>query len=400
MTNNFYAALEIGTSRTIMAIGEADKNGQLQLMCHASIPSSGVLKSQITDINAATQSIVAVISEIEKSQKEQDLGVNIGNAMLAVSGPCINIDQHFGTCQIQGARVNANDINEAGCDAQNMTLPKDRERLDIVEQDFELDNIKTKNPLGMKGRILKLGSLHIHTDRNRLEDARNAAAAAHLEINEPLYAITCAADAVLDESERQNGVMVIDFGGGSTGFAVYINGFLAYTQVLGLGGDHVTNDIRHAFQLTKDQAEELKCKESTAILKQNRLSDSRISIPGSSALVASRTISRHALDIVVHARMKELVGLIRTELEKNNLLTQLHSGVVITGGGAAMHELDTLITNELGLPVRLGRLLYINGIENVKFQPAFATIAGALLYAHNNNEPYTPIKDFFKGIFK
>ena len=400
--SNIYAALEIGTTRTVLAVGEGETGGRLQVTCHAEIPSAGVRKSQILDINQVTQSVKGVLHEIERKQSEAGSSITIGNAFLIVSGQHIKADRFAGSTLVEG-RVNEADLTEVAESARTMTLPKDRELLDIADQAYSLDSLGgISTPVGMAGRILKLDTLHIHADRNRIEDARTAADGAHLEIREPLFAATCAADAVLEEHERRNGALVLDLGGGSTGYAAYCDGYLVSTGVIGVGGDHVTNDIAHAFQTTQGQAEALKINEASAMLLRAETASPRVKIPGSSPLMESRTVSRRALDTVVNARLRELFAVLRETLEDQDLLHRLHAGVVLTGGGAAMRDIDELAHRELGMNVRRGRPIYVDGLDKEERPEAFAAIAGALAYAHHNyaEKSIFGFDRLLKGLFK
>ena len=400
--NNIYAALEIGTTRTVLAIGEAETGGRLKVSCHAEIPSTGVRKSQILDIPQATQSIRSVLHEIERKQDASGSKITIGNAFLAVSGQHIKADPYSGMAQVEGSRVGTNEINEALRAAHTMTLPRDRELLDIVDQDYTLDNLSgISSPSGMSGRILKLNTLQIHADRDRVQNARTAADAAHLEIREPLYAVTCAADAVLEDHEKKNGVLVIDLGGGSTGFAVYTDGYPVATSVIGIGGDHITNDIAHAFQTTNAQAEGLKRTEASALVSAGQDASARVKVEqGENTLMDNRTISRLALNTVVNARVLELFTVIRENLEDQDLLHRLHSGVVLTGGGAQLKGVDALAEQVLGVSTRIGRPLHVDGLEDEPFPAAYATIAGALLYAARNYEEKSILDGLFGRFFK
>ncbi len=394
--NNIYAALEIGTSQTVLAIGEAETGGRLRITSHAEIPSTGVRKSQILDIQQASQSIRSVLHAIEHSQSEAGSSITLGNAFLAVSGQHIKADSFPGSIQVEGARVGDDEINAALRSAHAMTLPKDRELLDIVEQDYAIDGRGgILSPKGLSGRVLQLNTLQIHADRNRIQDARTAAEAEHLEIREPLFATTCAAEAVLEDHERKNGVLVLDLGGGSTGYAVYYDGYLVTTGVIGVGGDHVTNDIAHAFQTTNAQAEGLKTTEASAVIGPMDETSPRVKVErGDSTLMDNRTISRRALNTVVNARMMELFTMIRETLEDQDLLHRLHSGIVLTGGGARLKDVDLLAKQTLGVNVRIGRPINIDGLEKIEFPAAYATIAGALIYAHRNYEE----KSLFDGL--
>jgi len=398
---NIYAALELGTTRTVLAVGEARTGERLKVTRHAEIPSSGIRKSQILDIRQATLSIKSVLREIERRQGEAGDSITIGNAFLVVSGQHVKADPYQGTTPVEGTKVSNDDIDEVVRSSRLMALPKDREILDIVDQVYGLDSLGgIASPKGLSGRILKLDTLQIHADANRINDAKTAAGEAHLEIRDPLFAVTCAADAVLDDAERRDGVLVLDLGGGSTGCAVYADGYLAAANVIGVGGDHVSNDIAYAFQTTQAQAEALKKTEASAILGSDHGASARVQVPGSSPLIETRTISRRALDTVVNLRLKELVSVIRGGLEDRDLLHRLHAGVVLTGGGAAMRGVDALIQRELGLPVRIGRPVNVDGLSDAENPASFAAVAGALMFAHRNYERKPLISSIFKGLFK
>ncbi|MBQ3315251.1 MAG: cell division protein FtsA [Kiritimatiellae bacterium] len=380
--SKIHAALEIGTSRTVLAVGETQAGGRMKILSHAEIPSSGVRKSQIIDISQATQSIRSVLREIEAKQDSTGGNVEIHNALLVASGQHINVANAEGNAVVAGGRVGDAEIMEAARRSREMPIPKGRELLDIVDQDYQIDSLAgITSPKGMSGRMLRLNTLQIHASSDRIQDARTAAEGARLEISEPVFAATCTADAVLEEHERRNGVLVLDLGGGSTGYAAYCDGYLAAAGVVGVGGDHVTNDIAYAFQTTNAQAERLKTDEASAVIGQYTTDNARVRLTGSSALMESRAISRRALDTVVNARLKELFTVIRETLEEADLIHRLHAGVVIAGGGAGMRDLESLAELELGLGVRRGRPLQVDGLEDVSDPWAFATISGALLYS-------------------
>ncbi len=394
--NNIYAALEIGTSRTVLAVGEAETGQRLKITCHAHIPSTGVRKSEILDIAQASHSIRSVLREVEKRQLEQGSSLTIGNAFLLVSGQHVKVDSYQATAQIARGKVSEDDMEQVSRAARSMPLPDDREVLDIAEQLYSVDDADgLLSPRNRSGRILKLRALYVHADSNRINDAKSAAGDQHLELRDPVFACTCAADAVLSESERREGVMVLDVGGGCTGYAVYCDGVLAIAGVIGVGGDHITNDIAIAFQTTQAQAEEMKIKEANALIQADSAEPARIRLPGSSPLMEQRTISRNSLNTVVNARCRELFAILRSKLAKADLLNRLGAGIVLTGGGAALRGFAELLRRELGEDVRMGAPIYVDGLENEQHPESCAAIAGALMYAHRNYEE----KSFFKMLF-
>lgn len=398
---NIYAALEIGTTRTVLAVGEAQTGQRLRISCHAEISSAGVKKGQILNIAQASQSVKSVLREIERNQLDKGTAISIGNAFLVVNGQHVRADHFQGSAQIARRKVSREDMAEAQRSAHAMPLPRDRELLDIVDGNYAVDGSgATTTPEGLSGRILRLDTTHIHADANRINDARSAAGEAKLELRDPLFAATCAADAVLTDAERRDGAMVLDLGGGCTGYAIYADGGLAATGVIGVGGDHISNDIASAFQTTQAQADELKLTEASALVGAAEDASPRIQVPGSSPLMERRTISRHALDTVVNARCRELCAILRSVLEEAGLLHCLHGGVVLTGGGAALKGLDELMRREFGAPVRIGVPEGVDGLEDAAAPASFAAICGALMYAHRNYEEKSLLQTILGGFRK
>ncbi|MCQ2368079.1 MAG: cell division protein FtsA [Kiritimatiellae bacterium] len=401
MSTNIYAALEIGTTRTVLAVGEGEVGGRLKVIGHTEIPSTNVRKSQILNIADATQSVKSVIQSAEEKLKGNAYSLNLCTAYLVVSGNHIDTIPFSGSTAIGGSKVSDEEINAVINASRNYPIPESRELLDVIDQDYVIDNLTgISAPKGMSGRILKLNTLHIIADKNRIEDAKTAAENARIEIEEPLLAVTSAAEVVLEEHEKKNGVLVLDLGGGSTGYSVYSDGYLVSAGVIGVGGDHITNDIAHAFQTTNAQAEALKVKEASASLSSLNDMSARVKIPSSNPLMDNRTISRRALNTVVNARVKELFKVIRDTLEERDLLVRMHSGIVLTGGGAKLNDLDEVAQQILGLNVRIGRPIHVDGLENEPESYAYAAVAGALLYAHRNADDSNFFSSFFGRIFK
>lgn len=399
--SSLYAALEIGTTRTVLAIAESEQGKRLKITSHAEIPSSGVRKSQILSIPDATQSIRSVLREIEKKQLKEGAKVTIANAFLVVSGQHVLATHAEGQALVESGKVGQNEMAEASRIAREIPIPRGRELLDIIDQDYVLDSRGgLSDPKGMSGNVLKLNALQIHADSNRIQDAKSAAEGARLEISEPVFAVTCAADAVLEEHEKKNGVLVLDMGGGSTGYAAFVNGCLVSSGVIGVGGDHVTNDIATAFQTTNADAEKLKTEIASAELTQYEGDNARAKLAGTTALMENRTISRRALDTVVNARLKELFTIIRETLEEQDVFHHLHSGCVLVGGGANMREIEALAQKELCMNVRKGRPLSIDGLEKESEPWNYAAIAGALLYAQKTDDDSSFLDGLFGRFFK
>lgn len=390
------AALEIGTTRTAIAIAEPLGPGRINVVAKGDIPSSGVRKSQITDIGKATVSVTSVLKHLEDR-----FNYSIGHAALAVSGPQIRTEQMITQWPVDKT-VTDNDLAEIYNRSCDTGLEDDRILLDISELGYGLDGLDgIASPKGMSGRLLKLRTLVIHGSRARVNDARTAATNAKLEISESYFAGRCAAEAVLTPEDKTAGTLVIDLGGGSTSFVAFADGRMVHAGVIGVGGDHVTNDIKLAFSLSHSQAGAVK-RSASAVFSPDRTG--RVEVPSSLVSGDGATVSMRALDTVVNARLGELFSIIREKLDADGVLHRLGGGVVLTGGGAQMKNVTTLARSVFGGIVRIGTLVPgIEGLEQEPFPAQYATIAGALLLEQRNSGEqslFDPITNLWKKFFK
>ena len=369
------AALEIGTTRTVIAIAEPLGDGRIHIAAYDGIPSSGVRKSQIVDVAQARYSVASVQ---KKLVTQYDYAV--AQAYLVISGPQIRTQETTVQVPLPRGTVGDEDVEAIGERMYDVTLPAERQALEVARLSYGLDDIENiSSPRGMSGHILKLRSLCIHGSAQRIADAKSAAEAAKLEILDVCYAGTSAAAAVLTAQHKRDGALVIDLGGGSTNFTAWADGRLLYADVVGVGGDHVTEDIRDAFTISAAQAEQLKFSSASAMIGPD---DAGVRIPLSASTPGfnAASISQRALNTVVNARMSELFTIIRTKLDEANLLHRMNAGVFLTGGGSSLRNVIPLASNVFGRTVRLGQIIpEVQGLEQEKNPAALATIVGTLI---------------------
>lgn len=389
------AALEIGTTRTIIAIAEPLGEGRIRIAAYDAIPSSGVRKSQITDVAQARYSV----SSVQKKLVTQ-FDYAVAQAYLVISGPQIRTQEFTVQIPLPRGVVGDEDIEEIGDRMYDTTLPAERQALEVARISYGLDDIENiVSPKGMNGHILKLRTLCIHGSAQRIADAKSAADAAKLEILDVCYAGTSAAAAVLTAQQKRDGALVIDLGGGSTNFTVWSEGRLLHADVIGVGGDHVTEDIRDAFTVSLAQAEQLKLSSASAMIGPDDASV-RIPLPATTPGFNAASISLRALNTVTNARLSELFTIIRTKLDEANLLHRLNAGVFLTGGGSSMKNILPLASNVFGRAVRLGQIIpEVEGLEQEKNPAALATIVGTLIQTIPPESPRRSFMDTIRHFF-
>ena len=389
------AALEIGTTRTVIAIAEPLGEGRLRVSAYDGIPSSGVRKSQIVDVAQARYSV----SSVQKKLVSQ-FDYAVAQAYLVISGPQIRTQESSVQIPLQRGVVGDEDIEEIGERMYDIALPAERQALEVARLSYGLDDIENiVSPKGMSGHILKLRTLCIHGSAQRIADAKSAADAAKLEILDVCYAGTSAAAAVLTPQQKRDGALVIDLGGGSTNFTAWVDGRLLFADVIGVGGDHVTEDIRDAFAVTVAQAEQLKLSSASAMIGPDDASV-RIPLPATTPGFNASSISLRALNTVVNARLSELFTIVRTKIDEANLLHRLNAGVFLTGGGSSMKNILPLASNVFGRAVRLGQIVpEVEGLEQEKNPAALATIVGTLIQTIPSESPRRSFLETIRHIF-
>lgn len=392
MDTPLLAALEIGSSRTVLLVGEPDENGRMRVIGKGCVDSSGVSKGRIVNLEYASQCVSKVVSKVVEEKK-----FDIGRVILAAGGGFISSLQNQGMMHVSSRDriVTQEDVAEVNELAGNITLPSPTAaRMHTIPKKYFLDEQSgIVRPEGLKGSRLGLGMLIICTEKGPIENLECAAKAASLDVEDVVFDALAASQAVLSQEQKDAGVAVIDLGGGTTGYIAYVDGVPDTAGSLGVGGDHVTNDILRAFTVSRRHAEKLKREYGSALVGGGT---ERISV--SSDFVASdRTISLKALRTVTNARMDELFKIIRDEFDSMGIIQKLGAGIVFTGGGAALPGIVELATSIFGVPCSIASLRNVSGLEEEEHPESFAVQAGLLVYGWKAYEDSQRRKGGFLG---
>ncbi len=379
------AALELGTSRIVICVGECKNGRRIKVTGIGTFPSSGIVrKGQIIEVNKARVALEAVARDAERNAS-----VTLGQLLLCVSGDHIQTLNSKGhTTLRQGKAVTREDVEYVRELAHAVELADDRLALNTIEQNFTLDErANLSNPEGLLGTSLYLDSLVIHGLKKRIDDVINVVKNARFDVTDVVFSGICAALATLSEEQRRNGVLMINLGGGTTSYILYHNNVMTDAGCLAVGGEHVTNDIALAFNISQSEAEEIKRKEGTAMFEAE-YGDRRIQLTerlGGS----TKSINRRALHTVINARMNEIFEMIRDTLAKKECLSQVGTSVVLTGGGAYLRRTPDLAQHVFGRSCNIGMPVNVDGLENVEQPAAYATVAGLAMYGASTYEGNT-----------
>ena len=379
---HYLAALDIGTSKIAMILGQLQADGSIEILIACTTPSKGLKKGVVINIEDAVKSIQAVITETEMLTD-----VTVDTVCVGISGSHINSMNCEGMAPIQEDEVSQSDINRAIETAKAIQLPADQMVLHVLPRSFAIDDQKDiKKPIGMSGYRL-LANVHMVTGGiNPIENVRKCVKRCGLKISDIVLEQLASGRSVLSEDEEELGVCLIDIGGGTSDIVVFTHGAVAHTSVIPVGGDHVSNDISVALRASAKNAEEIKIQYGCALEKLVG-SEETIEVPGIAGRPA-RQMRRQALARVVELRYAELFDLVKRHLREEYLNELAVTGVVVTGGGSKMEGVCELAENVLDMPVRLGRPLqdrFLGVFETVN-NPIYATGLGLLLFATDSLE--------------
>jgi len=396
--NTPIVALEIGTSRVRVVIGEARDDGHLMITGLGECLSRGVRKGEIVDFDNALACVRNALQLAEDNGQ-----IIIGEVHLLVTGGHLQSLVNRGSVPVLNVHheITSDEIDHVMSMARAVSLPPDRQVLHTICQHFRVDDQDgVIDPVGMEGSKLSLDMLIVHGVLNRLRNLAKVVRSADVDVLDVAFGGLCAALAVLMPEEKEAGVALIDLGAGTTDYVVYANNAIATAGSIGIGGDHVTNDIARGLHVPTSEAEQLKEAYGSAVVEMTSRSQ-RISLPAEPGIV-DRAVKRVDLDTIIHVRVEETLELVKKRLMDEHLLRSLGSGVVLTGGGANLTHMVKLAENVFGLPCRIGVPRSVAGLATVTDGPQYAAPVGMVRYgfrAARQHDGKGGLKGFIRKLF-
>ena len=366
--------LDIGTSKVCALVGAVAEAG-VEIIGIGTAPSKGLKKGVVIDIARTVESIRKAIDEAELMA-----GCSIGEVYAGIAGGHIKGFNSTGVVGVKDKEIRQADIARVIDSARALNLAQDREVLHVLPQEFIIDEQDgIKEPLGMAGVRLQ-AKVHIVTGAaSGAQNIVKCCRKTNLEVVDVVLAQLAAADAVLNEDEKDLGVVLVDIGGGTTDLAVYINGSTVHTAVIPLGGDHVTNDIAIGLRTPTADAERIKVKAGCASVAMTE-KDEVIRVPGVGN-GSPKSFSRVLLAEIIEPRLEELLIQVHDEIRRSGFEDALcASGIVLTGGTSHVTGLPELAEEVMACPVRIGYPSRVGGLSEIVGSPAYATAAGLVLY--------------------
>jgi len=412
-TRPVIAGLDIGSTKVSVVIGAPNAEGVIEVIGLGTCPNNGIRQGVVVNIEATAEAVRRARDEAELMS-----GHRISEVWVGVSGTHIKSFDSTGMVAIKNKEVSANDVNRVIEAAKAVVVPTDRTVLHVIPREYKVDGqAGILDPVGMNGIRLE-ANVHIVTGgstaiANNLKCIDKAGLKVAGMVLDPL----AASMAVLSEDEKNLGVFVVDMGGGSCNLVYFVNGSVAYTSVVPIGGAHFTHDVAVGLRTPQLAAEELKkrfgCAMSSLVSE-----DEIMEVEGVGGRKA-RMVPRREIAEVLEPRAEETLQLIYHDLRHSGLSGMMGSGMILTGGGSQLEGLLEMGEFIFDLPVRRGVPGKVGGLADVIKSASHATAVGLLLYGWEQTKHLyqmspgdeasvsplmksqftTKIKDFFSGLF-
>jgi len=369
--------VEIGTSKVTVLAGELTRGRTLNIVGLGACHARGVMKGGVVDYKEASACTHAALRAAEERA-----GAEIEVIYLAQTGAHLEGFYNEAAVNVNAADncVSAVDIDTVCRLAKAKELPEGRAVVHHIRRPFRLDGRLVPDPEHLVGQHLEVGYWTVHGSEAKIGDNIHVITGFNLRVEELILSSLASGTMVTSPEERQNGVLVLDLGAGTTDYVLYRDGVAYLTGVVPIGGDHFTNDLSLGLRLTRGQAEQIKLRHGTA-MPRARDKHEKVWLNGDYS-VGDRQFPRQSIEQITASRAREVLEVVRKKLGPGFAPEQAPAGVVLTGGAARLSGLDEAAAKVFGVPGRLGDPPA--WVADELRDPGFSTVLGLLYYGLNS----------------
>ena len=404
-SRNIVVGLDIGTTKISLMVGKMNEYKKLEIVAQGKSESYGVSRGIVANIDRTVESIKEAINQASQHY-------NINEVYVGIAGQHIKSLQHRGEIVRDDVEneINISDMKKLKENMFKLTTIPGEEVIHVIPQEYTVDGEDgIQDPRGMAG--IKL-SANFHVITAQVGAVRNiirCVEKAGLRTKELILEPFASALATLDEDELREGVALVDIGGGTTDVAIFLDKVIRHTAVIPFGGNVITKDIKTGLSILEKQAELLKIKFGSAVHSDDH-DNVMVSIPGLRGR-EPKEISVKNLTEIISARMKEIIDLVYHQIKVSGYEDKLMTGIVLTGGGAQLRNLNQLVSFITGMEARVGypnEHLGKESKDNIT-SPMYSTGTGLVMKGFqgmpsnenskkNNNKSETSLLKIFKEI--
>jgi cell division protein FtsA len=385
------AGIDVGTTKICTIMADTDGNSAPRILGVGIVPSKGLQKGMVVNVNEAKESIRESVKKAEQSA-----GYKLESAYVGVTGRHITAVNNRGAIAItrNDRLVRSEDLKRVMDVARSVKVPNDQELLHVIPRSWVVDGQDgVKNPVGMHGFRLDVETHIITAAATSIQNLTKCIRGAGIEVEDLVMEPLASAEAVLTEEEKIDGTILADIGGGTTDIAVFKDNSIYHTAVVPVAGYQITRDISVGLDLSYELAEEMKKKYGNVMPGENDEKDNDQTLTEDGHSVSYRDLSE-----IVRVRVEELLRLIVLELPRSDYSQLVPGGLVLTGGSSNLPGIAELAAAVTHLPVRIGVPTNLYGVADSLYDPAYATAVGLILWHSRKPEVGTQAWQNKKGM--
>ena len=375
--------LDIGTTKIACFVGVKNDHGKIEIISMGKSKSKGVKQGVVFNIGETIESIEKAIEDTQQNVDEGNLVLK--HVVVGIAGQHIRSMQNRGSFSRKdlSREISQKDIKDFIKDMNGLVMNPGEEIITVIPQEYNIDGLPgIKNPIGMEGSRME-ANFHIITGQvSNVKNIYNCVQRAGLEIDDVILEPIASADAVLNEEEKEAGIVLVDIGGGTTDVAIFHEGIIRHTAVIPYGGNVITQDIKKGCKILERHAENLKVKFGSAVAKKSSENEV-VCIPGLKGQ-QPKEITLKTLAHIIESRMTEIILLVKQQIDNSGYADENIGGIVVTGGGSKLKHLTQLFDYKTGMSSRIGYPCEHLANENNQdlMSPMYSTGIGSVSYTH------------------
>jgi len=376
--SRYVIGLDVGTTKVCALIGE-ETEGVCNIVGVGTTPSLGLKKGIVIDTEQTVESIQKAVDKASRMA-----GREVQDVIVGIAGGHIQCHNSRGSIEIlnPGRGISRRDISRVTDRAKALSMPMDREILHLIPQEYITDGGPVKNPIGQVSSKLEV-NVHIVTAAvTAVQNLIRCVKQGGYNTSDILLQSIASSEAILEQEEKELGVLLLDIGGGTTDVAIVNNGHIRYTGVIPFGGDNLTKDIAEGLKLSLFDAENIKKKYGCAMASLARLEENF-----SAMQVVNRKkvdVKRQKLADIIEARMEEIFHLVQESIKGMPERDKFFVGVVLTGGSALLEGISELGEKIFECPCRVGAPHGLKGMTSVINSPIYSTGVGLVQHGFSD----------------
>ena len=377
MKGGVFASIDVGTTKVCTIVAEVVPEQPLRILGVGVATTDGLSRGMVETLRDVSASIRASVERAERSS-----GTRILSAHVGVAGPHIGCVNNRGIVAIPDREraIGQDDVSRVLDGARIVSIPTNREIIHAVPRYYIVDGQDhVTDPLGMFGQRLDVET-HIVTGLTTvLQNMTKVVESAGVQVETLILSSLGSAQAVLEEEEKRQGVVLADIGGGTTEIALFVEGSVYHTAVLPVGGNHLTRDLVIGLRCPFQAAESAKAAFGHA-LPSSIDADETVELDAFGS-EGRRSVERRRIAEILQARVEEICEMIMQEARRAVHDDILSAGLVLVGGTANLTGIAPLAEQVTGLPVRVGAPRNLQGLVDMLCDPAYSASVGVLQWA-------------------